>query len=167
MDPEAIKYIPTLCFLDLPFTSSCACRPSAQVAKHRQSAPVILSNKWMVGQSSTAKTRSHFAFHMAPKAPNQPKSYHKTATIRRTQGMPLGPPAYPSQTCWTPSRSLPPRVSCSGHEPIRLSAPPSSTASSRMSLSRRRAPWLAQRMAARPRSTPPTSTTSTPFDGPL
>lgn len=92
---QVIKCLPTLRFLDLPFTSSCACRPSAQVAKHRQSAPVILSNKWMVGQSSAAKTRSHFAFHMAPTAPNQPKSYHKTATIRRTQGMPLGPPAYP------------------------------------------------------------------------
>lgn len=92
---QVIKCLPTLRFLDLPFTSSCACRPSAQVAKHRQSAPVILSNKWMVGQSSAAKTRSHFAFHMAPKAPTQTKSYHKTATIRRTQGMPLGPPAYP------------------------------------------------------------------------
>lgn len=92
---QVIKCLPTLRFLDLPFTSSCACRPSAQVAKHRQSAPVILSNKWMVGQSSAAKTRSHFAFHMAPKAPNQTKSYHKTAAIRRTQGMPLGPPAYP------------------------------------------------------------------------
>lgn len=99
---QVIKCLPTLRFLDLPFTSSCACRPSAQVAKHRQSAPVILSNKWMVGQASAAKTRSHFAFRISHFTWHQKHQTKPNHTIKQQlygarKGCPLDRPPTPSK----------------------------------------------------------------------